>query len=66
MKRGDHLFERGGSAGLRSVYVDKDGKKQMEMTLDGTSHTKTLLATYLAPGNELREPLVRSLFEVAG
>jgi len=65
VKRGDKLFERGGASGLHSVYVDKDGKTQMEMTLDGTSHTKTLLATYLAPGNELREPLVRSLFDAA-
>jgi hypothetical protein len=66
VKRGDRLFDRGGSSGLHSVYVDKDGMKQMEMTLDGSSHTKTLLATFLAPGNELREPLVRSLFDVAG
>ena len=66
VRRGDQLFDRGGSTGLHSVYVDKDGTKQMEMTLDGSSHTKTLLATYLAPGNELREPLIRSLFDVAG
>jgi hypothetical protein len=66
VKRGDRLFDRGAPTGLHSVYVDKDGKTEMEMTLDGPSHTKTLLATYLAPGNELREPLVRSLFDVAG
>ena len=62
VKAGDWLLHRGTSAGLRSVFTDDRGNKLMDRTFSGAQPTRTLLASFLAPGGDLREPLARSLF----
>ncbi|NUO50185.1 MAG: hypothetical protein HOV80_15130 [Polyangiaceae bacterium] len=62
VEKGDLLKNRGGASGLRSVFVDNGGKQRMDITTPGRPPMRTLLATYLAPGGELRDPLVGSLF----
>ncbi|NUP06677.1 MAG: hypothetical protein HOW73_11535 [Polyangiaceae bacterium] len=63
VKKGDNLYHRGKPEGLRSVYIDNEGQKRMDVTMPGHPPTRTLLASYLAPEGDLREPLVRSLFD---
>ena len=60
---GDQLYHRGRPTGVRTVYFDNAGKKRMDINFPGAPPTRTLIATYLAPGGELRQPLVRSLFD---
>lgn len=63
VRKGDWLYNRGDADGLRTVFVNGDGASLMDLTLPGRAPTRTLVACYLAPGGDLREPLVRSLFE---
>lgn len=63
IEKGDLLLNRGGPDGLRTVFVDNEGRQRMDITSPGRLPVRTLLATYLAPGGELRSPLVGSLFE---
>lgn len=62
IKGGDRLYQRGSPKGLHSVFIDDAGKKRLDTMLEGAGATRTMIATYLAPGGDLREPLVRSLF----
>lgn len=62
IKEGDRLYHRGTPQGFRTVFVDNARKKRLDTTIDGRGVTRTMIATYLAPGGDLREPLVRSLF----
>lgn len=62
VRAGDWLLHRGGPNGLRTVYTDEEGKILMDRTMPGRAPTRTLLASFLCPGGELREPLVESLF----
>jgi hypothetical protein len=63
IKSGDKLYERARPSGLQTVFIDVDGAKRLDMHLDGAASTRTLVATYLAPGGELRDYLVQSLFD---
>ena len=63
IKKDDWLYERGRPSGLRSVFIFRDGSKHMDIQFDGSAPVRTLLATYLAPGGDLRGPLVKSLFD---
>jgi hypothetical protein len=63
IEEGDRLFHRGGQEGLRSVFVDNGGDTRMDSTQPGKQPTRSLLASFLAPGGELRGPLVQSLFD---
>ncbi len=62
VREGDRFHYRGRSSGLRTIVDDADGKKQIELSQDGAAPLKTMLASYLTPGGDFREPLVRSLF----
>jgi hypothetical protein len=63
IEEGDRLFHRGGTDGLRTVFVESGGRTRMDMTQPSKQPTRSLLASFLAPGGELRGPLVQSLFD---
>ncbi len=62
IRAGDWLYNRGDPAGMRTVFVEEGGRQRMDVTVSGQAPIRTLLASYLAPGGDLRGPLVRSLF----
>ena len=63
IRKADRFHYRGRSSGLRTVVEDAEGKKQLELSQDGASPLRTMLASYFTPGGDFREPLVRSLFD---
>ncbi len=63
IRSGDWLYNRGDPEGMRTVFIDEGGRQRMDVTVAGQAPIRTLLASYLAPGGDLRGPLVRSLFE---
>lgn len=63
IEKGDRLYHRGTRADLRTVFVDNGGRTRLDTKEPGPKPTRSLLASYLAPGGELRGPLVQSLFD---
>jgi hypothetical protein len=62
-ERGDRLLYRVGSSSLRSVVVDEKGKILVDQTDSGRGSGRVVMASYFAPNNDFREPLLRSLFD---
>jgi hypothetical protein len=58
----DRIRYRGYPDRLRTVLVDQAGRIWLDQTDIGAPYRRALLAGYFAPGAELREPLIRSLF----
>lgn len=62
-REGDRLLYRAHPHRLRTVIVDREGNELLDRTDLGVAPRLTLLGGYFAPGTDLREPLIRSLFE---
>lgn len=62
-REGDRILYRVRPASLRTVVASAAADVLLDVTHQGEGPPRTLLAGYLAPGVELREPLIRSLFE---
>jgi hypothetical protein len=62
-ERGDRLLYRVSSSSLRSVVVTKKGKILVDQNDPGRESGRVVMASYFAPNNEFREPLLRSLFD---
>jgi hypothetical protein len=48
---------------LRTVLVSAAGEVFVDQTDAGAAPRRALMAGYFAPGSDIREPLVRSLFD---
>ena len=59
---GDRLLYRAGPTSLRTVYVDKRGKIRLDRTEAGPGPRLALFGGYFAPGSDLRDGLIASLF----
>ena len=59
---GDELHYRVRPDSLRTVLVDRSGRKLLDQTDEGEKPRLALLSGYFAPGSDFREPLIRSLF----
>jgi len=60
---GDRLIYRARPESLRTLYVDEAGTERLDQTDDGAEASRAALAGYFAPGVDIREPLIRSLFD---
>lgn len=60
---GDELWYRMRPDSLRTIYKAVDGSVLLDQTDEGAAPTRILLGSYLAPGSDFRERLVRSLLE---
>jgi len=63
--KGDRFGYRGRPLGLQTLVHDAAGEKLLELSQEGPLPRHTMLASYLAPGSDFREPLVRSLFDAS-
>jgi hypothetical protein len=63
LRKGDRLVCRITANGLRIVYESADGKVLLDRAARGREPGRAVLAAYLAPGTNLSEMLVRSLFD---
>jgi hypothetical protein len=62
-ERGDRLLYRVKSSSLRSIVVNEKGKILVDQTDPGRESGRVVMASYFAPNNDFREPLLRSLFD---
>jgi hypothetical protein len=62
-RRGDQVRYRGAPDSLRTVLVTTGGEVLLDQTDRGEGPRVALLAGFLAPGTDFREPLVRSLLQ---
>ena len=62
-ERGDRLLYRVRASSLRSVVVNEKGKILVDQTDPGRESGRVVMASYFAPNNDFREPLLRSLFD---
>jgi hypothetical protein len=58
---GDRILYRIHPDRLRTLVVSQEGAVLVDQTDVGAIHGRTVLAGFLAPGTDFREPLVRSL-----
>src|SRR5690606_409383 len=63
IREGDWLYYRVRPDSLRTVFVANDGTKLLDHHSDGEEPRLALLGGYFAPGSDLREPLIHSLWE---
>lgn len=62
-ERGDRLLYRVRPSSLRSVVVNEKGKILVDQADPGKESGRVVMASYFAPNNDFREPLLRSLFD---
>ena len=60
-KTGDRVLYRVKPESLRTVVVTKDGTPLIDRTDKDEEAARVVMASYLAPGSDFREPLLRSL-----
>ena len=60
---GDRLLYRVHPNRMRTLLVSNDGRTLVDQVDHGDDPRRALLAGYLAPGTDFREPLIRSLFQ---
>jgi hypothetical protein len=63
--KGDRILYAVSPESLRTVVVSADGQVLIDRSDTEQGARGVVLASYFAPGSELREPLLRSLFEAA-
>jgi hypothetical protein len=63
IKEGDRILYRVRRDSMRTIYVEREGKVDLDKTDDGSSPRLALLGSYFAPGSDFRDGLVESLFE---
>ncbi len=63
MKEGDRILYRVRRDSMRTIYVERGGKVDLDRTDGGNAPRLALLASYFAPGSDFRDGLVASLFE---
>jgi hypothetical protein len=62
---GDRLLYRVRADSVRTVVVNEKGKIYVDTTDAGKDARRIVMASYFAPRNDFREPLLRSLFAEA-
>jgi hypothetical protein len=62
-ERGDRILYRLSPSALRSVVVSEKRKILVDQTELGRESGRIVMASYFAPKNDFREPLLRSLFD---
>lgn len=62
-EKGDRIIYRIYPDRVRTLVVSDDGKVLVDHVEKGPTHGRTVLAGFLAPGTEFREPLVKSLLD---
>jgi len=62
--KGDRILYAVSPQALRTVVVSAGGQVLIDRSEADQGTRRVVLASYFAPGSELREPLLRSLFEV--
>jgi hypothetical protein len=62
IKSGDRILYRARPSSMRTIYVERDGKVDLDQTDQGSAPRLALLGGYFAPGSDFRKGLVESLF----
>jgi hypothetical protein len=63
IRNGDRVWYRLQGNALHVAYQAVDGAVLLEDRIEGPHHRGAVLGSYLAPGSDFRDDLVRSLFE---
>lgn len=63
IEEGDRILYRARPSSMRTIYLEHQGRVDLDQTDSGAGPRLALLGGYFAPGSDFREGLVASLFE---